>query len=329
MLHNRPAGVNFTAVVQILGSVLALLMSLLFLFLPMIEGSRAAKPSLSPGLLYGEAAVFGIFAVLGLLTAIGLFRMRSWARYSTLVFSPMPILMGLSLAAVFIIIPMLPGRAEDLRAPGVKVVEAVMVMLGLGIAALGVFWLYYFNRATTKLAFANAAGNTRSNSGIRIDGRNVPTSIALIAALALFSAVGSLPSLFFSSPALIFGLQVRGLAAKAAYVLLILLQLYAGIALLQLRAAGRVLAIALHSLWLVNSAVVAFAPTATISKLLADAVRTSNTPTAAMLDTGNPFVLMLMRGAGFFGMAMSVIILYFLLTRGWAFRNGEAAQAAA
>jgi uncharacterized membrane protein (DUF2068 family) len=119
MAQKRPAGVIVTGIIQILGSVFTLLMSALMLFLPMIQSrSRMAKPPFEPAFFYGEAVVLGIFAVLGLLTAIGLFRMKSWARYSTLIFSPMPILMGVTFAATFVVMPLLPGLTGDFQSPG-------------------------------------------------------------------------------------------------------------------------------------------------------------------------------------------------------------------
>jgi hypothetical protein len=328
MPQKPPVGVIISAVIQILGSLFALLMSAVMLLLPLIQ-SRLPKPPLAAGFVYGEAAFYGISAVLGLLTAIGLFRMKNWARFSTLIFSPIPILMGLSFAAVFLVMPMLQGHGDDLRSPGVKAVVTVMMLLGLGIAALGVFWLYYFNRAVTKLAFASAAGDTGPTIGVQIDGQSVPTSIAVIAAFAFFGALGSLPGLFFNSPAWMLGFALKGVAAKTIYVLLVVLQLYAGIALVQLKSAGRMVAIALHSLWLLNSAITAFSPAARLSKVLAEIPRWGQAQSSAQFQLGSGLMLPLMRGAAALGIVMSAIILYFLVTRGWAFRKGATAQAAA
>jgi hypothetical protein len=330
MPRNRPAGVIVSAIIQILGSLFTLLMSALMLLIPLIsKSSPHPKPPFGAGFIYGEAALYGVFAVLGFLTAIGLFRMKNWARLSTLIFSPIPILIGISFAAVFVVMPMLPGPADDLKTPGFKAVVTVTMLIGLGIAALGVFWLYYFNRTTTKLAFAIAAGDTGSLEGIQIDGQSVPTSIAVIAAFALLGALGSLPGLFLNSPALMFGFAMRGVPAKAIYVLLVLLQLYAGIALVQLNSAGRTVAIALHSLWLLNSATFAFIPATRLSKFVAEVPRWGQAQSSSRFELGSHSMLLLMRAGGAFGVLTSATILYFLVTRGWAFRKGEAAQAAA
>jgi hypothetical protein len=329
MPQKRPATVTVTAIAQVLGSGFMLLMSVLFLFLPVIQSrSRTAKPSVSLGFLHGEAAIYGVFAVLGLLTAIGLFRMKPWARYSTLVFSPMLILMGVSFAAVFVIIPMLPGHLEDLQKPGIKALVAVMMILGLGIASLGAFWLYYFNRAATRLAFANAAGETISRKGVQISGRSVPVSIAIIASLALLGVLGSIPGLFLNSPVLMFGFAVKGVAGKAVYGLLILLQLYIGIALLELKNTGRRVAIAMHSLWLLNGGILLLAPTDRLSRLIAEMPwGQAHAQSTYEFDIGS--LVRMTRGASTVGIVISIVILYYLITRGWAFRDGTVAQSAA
>ena len=84
----RPVGVTLTAIVEILGSLLVLLFSIMTLLTPaLMRNSRATAPppAIPQGMVYGITAFYGLFAVLGFLTGVGLFRMRNWARYSTLV----------------------------------------------------------------------------------------------------------------------------------------------------------------------------------------------------------------------------------------------------
>src|ERR1035441_6384091 len=109
----RPVGVVLTAVVQVLGSLLVLIASVLMLFIPVLmRGTpRPTPPSpMETQILYGAAAVYGFFAVLGFLTAIGVFRLKNWARYSTLIFAGFVVVMGLLLALEFALMP-LPGAA--------------------------------------------------------------------------------------------------------------------------------------------------------------------------------------------------------------------------
>ena len=77
----RPVGVILTAILQFLGSLAVLAMSASAVFLiarlPTTPG-LAPPPTLPAGMSLGIAAFYGLFAVLGFLTAIGLFRMRSW-----------------------------------------------------------------------------------------------------------------------------------------------------------------------------------------------------------------------------------------------------------
>src|SRR3974377_765422 len=86
----RPVGVVLTVVVQVLGSVLVLVLSVWMLFTPArMRGTPRPPPPgpMEPQFFYGAAAVYGFFAVMGFLTAIGMFRLKNWARYSTLIFA--------------------------------------------------------------------------------------------------------------------------------------------------------------------------------------------------------------------------------------------------
>src|SRR5664279_4839514 len=116
----RPVGVILTAVVQVLGSLLVLTGSVLMLLMPVLmpvlmRGTpRPTPPSpMENQIFYGVGAVYGFFAVLGFLTAIGMFRLKNWARYSTLIFAGFVVVMGLLLALEFALMPVpgMPSRA--------------------------------------------------------------------------------------------------------------------------------------------------------------------------------------------------------------------------
>jgi hypothetical protein len=327
MSEKRPVSLIVTCVVQVLGSALVLLMSAGFLFAPsIVDRSRtpaAAAPHVS---FYGMATVYGLFAVLRLLTAIGLFRLKAWARYSTLVFAASLVFVGLFIAALFVLVPITPPPHTP--APGfeqiARMTKVVMGAFGIGVAALGSFWLFYFNRNSVKHAFSRSAAGLGTTPGVVIAGRSVPLSIAIIGGLSILGAFYILLSLFLHMPTLLFGFLITGLGAIVSTLLIGLAQGYVGIALLRLQDIGRKVAIALHCLWLVNGFALLPMPIAKFESFFAGMPLWMN-PRPMPLEN----MLPLMRFSACVSIITSLVVLYFLITRGWAFRNGAAVNAAA
>ena len=84
---NKPVGVTATAVFALLGSLLMLAcLVLVGLTLLLSPGRRSLAPEARLGMTIG-LAMFAIMAAWGTTTAIGLFRLRNWARVSMLVFA--------------------------------------------------------------------------------------------------------------------------------------------------------------------------------------------------------------------------------------------------
>src|SRR5882672_9275978 len=82
----RPAGVTASAVVSIIGSAFVLLAAVGMAFAGLQGQVRDKVPNFGAAVSVA-AAVFVAFAALGAWTAIGLFKMRPWARISILVFA--------------------------------------------------------------------------------------------------------------------------------------------------------------------------------------------------------------------------------------------------
>ena len=324
----RPVGVILTVVAQVLGSLVVLLASVGMLFMPAIMHNtpRPTPPSpMEPQFFYIAAAMYGFFAVLGFLTAIGMFRVQNWARYSTLVFAGLLVAMGLTTALVFVLMPIpdLPAKADSVP-PGAMtpVVRMVMAAFPLGLAALGAAWLYYFNRASTKLCFTRA--DTASDvdaKGVLIGGKRVPLSIFVIAVLNLAGGIFAIPFAAWVPANLFFGFLVTGTAAKAITLLIGVLGVYVGIALLRLSSSGRRLAIAVNCLWLLNSVILCFAPNRMQQYFaLYDQSLGTPTPYATHPESMIPF----MRISMSIGIAVIAVILYFLVARASAFRTEAA-----
>jgi hypothetical protein len=202
--------------------------------------------------------------------------------------------------------------------------KVVMGAFGIGVAALGSFWLFYFNRNSVKGAFSRSAAGLGTTTGVVIAGRSVPLSIAIIGGLSILGAFYILLSLFLHMPTLLFGFLITGLGAIVSTLLIGLAQGYVGIALLRLQDIGRKIAIALQCLWLVNGFALLLMPIAKFKSFFASMPLWMN-PRPMPLEN----MLPLMRFSACVGIITSSVVLYFLITRGWAFRNGAGVNAAA
>jgi hypothetical protein len=319
----RPAGVILTGVFQIVGSLVVLLFSVLFLFLPLIlRNSPKPSPELPAVMIYGGAAVYGVFAVLGFLTAIGLFRLRSWARYSTLIFAGILTASGLLMALAFAVMPMVtPSGAAQTVPPGaVDVARITMIAISLSFALLGVLWLYYFNRAKTKLAFVRNNGETTGvGTGVLIGGQRVPVSIVVIAVLYLIGGAFGLAMSFWVPANIFLGIIATGVSAKLLTLVLALAGIYIGVGLLRLSENSRLLAVGMGCFHLINILVMALMP-GTMRNYLAQYSAWMNlTPQAQQLAMTGP----IMRWSFAIGLVSQLVLLYFLVTRAEAFRRGS------
>jgi hypothetical protein len=87
-------------------------------------------------------------AAWGIATSIGLFRLRNWARLSILVFSVLLVLMSAPSGLMALLMPFPAPRGAD---PSFTTVMRVgMGAFWLGLLAIGIWWLVFFNRAKVK-----------------------------------------------------------------------------------------------------------------------------------------------------------------------------------
>jgi hypothetical protein len=138
----RTTFISFSAALQALGSVLLLCFA--------IMGNFPDKTL---------PTIYVLLAAIGLLTAAGNFRLKKWARYSTSVFSVMLILFPIGIVWYYEFLNSLrdPNNAadDDLMAYMAGLL-ALLLVIAMVFAALGGFWLYYFNRSSIRQLFAKA-----------------------------------------------------------------------------------------------------------------------------------------------------------------------------
>jgi hypothetical protein len=268
----RPFGVIFFAIVLILGSLVQLLMALgmglsgTFFQKGIRSGnlpdSTAATPVLSwmPVLMYAMCVFFIALAVWGIATAVGVIRLRRWARYSILiiggllaVFSLISLLVTLLMMLVPLPMPANVDAAQAQSAQAVtRIMFGVMALVHMIVCAVGVSWLVYFNRRKVRQAFISATGKACESRR--------PVLISVIAVLNLIGAGFCLLCMFIPMPALIFGWTIDGWGKAALYLVFAALTASVGIGLWQLKEWGRLLALAMQALGLVNTAVYLLRP---------------------------------------------------------------------
>ena len=183
----RLPGIIISSIVLLLGSLFQILMGVLMGTAGVIEKRQilasgnpatgaalahsaitpaAALPPWMPIFMYVLAGFFAVLAAWGIITAIGLFRMYRWARYSVLVIGGclavfcLPA-MFFSLALLFIPLPM-PATVDPSQMNTVhsftKIIFGVVAAIYGIVGGVGVFWLVYFNLKKVRAAFADTPG---------------------------------------------------------------------------------------------------------------------------------------------------------------------------
>jgi len=243
----RSIGVTVSAIVTIVGSVFTALFGVLMLapFAMSQSDSPEAPPYARLAGFVMAGLMFGL-AAWGVTTAIGLLRLRRWARACILAFSVFMILVFGSGALVMAFLPLpAPPNAPSGLMTGLRI--GIVCFYGI-LSLIGGWWLYLFNRASVTAQFAPGPPPAR------------PLSVSMIAWFLLFGGVACFAYSWLPSPAMLFGFTITGWHAKAAYLLLGLLQLWLGIGLLRLRPLSRVLTIGFFLLGALNSLAFALLP---------------------------------------------------------------------
>ncbi len=250
----RPFGVPFSAVLLLLGSLFQLVMALMMAFTGVFLGRQMASGAMPPGpaaqmpgwmpiYMFGLCGFFVALAMWGILTAVGLFRLRRWARYSVMIIGAGLALIGLmSLLAtvVMLVVPLaVPSTLDASQAQTAQtmteVAFGVIGFLYSIMAAVGISWLVYFNLKSVRAVFAGEAGEVAKSRR--------PFLISLLAVLNVISAPCCVMAALLPFPAVIFGLILHGWQKATIYLVFAALQAAMGAGLWRLKEWGRLLAL--------------------------------------------------------------------------------------
>jgi hypothetical protein len=335
---NRSVGVTVIAVLALLGSILALLMGTLMAVVMAVapvptQPEFPASPTFFKVILLGASLVYLLPAVWGILTSIGLFRLRNWARISIIVFAVVLILMSISPLLGSLMFSFISFPRETLNPSAMTVVRLSIGAMGLGQLSVGIWWLVFFNRAKVKQQFPSQPSySIQTQPAAFTEIRSIPQrplSLTIIAWLLAVSCSFIPLSLALRAPAVPFTKVLTGWPAGVVNLLIGLMLLYIGVGLLKLKPAALKVGIGYFLFTTVNSAVFLFAPggRARLTDLMErqqemfPLLRFWQTQSAWRLDS-TPFA-MIGACAGF---AYLAALLYFLITRKEAFESAARAQ---
>jgi hypothetical protein len=244
----RPVGVTASAIVAFLGSTLALVTAPLIVgavFLEQPQASQAPPPPAAILILSGLMCV--ILGGLGIWTAVDLFRLKSWARTSILIFAGFLGASSLFTALMFMVVPMPPNVSGDT----LRYFRATM-LIGMAVPILiAVWWLVQFNTASTKAAFASVDAQPVSPR---------PISITIISLMMLIAGIWCFVPILTRTPGFLFGVALTGWAAAIVYTVFAVVSIYTGKGLLDLREPTRKMAIGWFAFWFIHAALVTLVP---------------------------------------------------------------------
>ena len=267
----RPAGLIASTVVLALVSLLQVAMALLMAaaaeFSPKAAlSARAGAPAVSPPpawlpiFMYGLAVLFLGLAIWGIATAVGLHRLRNWARLSVLVIGGGMAVIGFfsalaMLAVMFMPLPASAAMGANQAHATQIMVRAVLAFIALfyaGVLAVGIWWLVYFNRRNVRALFINAQGELEESRR--------PLLVSLFAVLLFVGAPFCAVMAFLPFPSLMFGLVLEGWEKTLFFLLYAAISACTGIGLWHLKEWGRRLALALMAVGVINCSIYAFFP---------------------------------------------------------------------
>jgi hypothetical protein len=270
----RSGGVTAAGVVLLIGSAILLLIALATAFAIPFTASKAPAAQFPPGAFAAAIIFYLALAGWGVGTAVGLFRLRPWARISILSMSILALVIGfISAVSVLILLPHIPDQQDALTMAAVRGILVASFGFPMAIAA---WWLVLFLRPGVRQQFSRAVGATvAATPFVR------PVSITVIAILLLLAVPGMLwvldltfPTRTTAIPTMVLGVLISGWGATAFNLAVLGANLALGLGLWRMKPWARTGAIAYFSFSILNLAAMALRPEH-FSRIVT-AVRTAN-----------------------------------------------------
>ncbi len=237
-----------SAVVSFIGSVIALLFSAIFV---VVASTQPEAVQNMRGASYVMAVIVAAMGTLGIVTAVGLLRLRPWARSAILVFAGMMAVFSFMGGAAMTVLPLPP--TPEMTASSMTALRRILLVVYAVPFLIAVWWLIQFNRSATKEAFtATALGESPQR----------PLSISLIGWFNIVGGAFCIGAAAAQTPAFAAGVVLTGWAATLFYVFVGAVNAYLGWHLLKLDERARILTIWWFVITIVHTAFMALTPSA-------------------------------------------------------------------
>lgn len=337
----RSGGVTAAAVVLIVGSSLLVLMAGMMGLLPLLPQPANEQNPFGMGFFYFEAVFILAIAGWGIATAVGILRLRNWARISILVISGLAIVMSFfTMLMTFLMIPIISQEAKI--PPGATTVIELFELIILGIPlGIAIWWMVLFLLKSVRVQFgaAQLVGTAQAPAGIGPtvatsvssppSGAKIPVSILVIAiyflATAPFFLLTFTVPFMRHMPVVVLGTLVRG-GSMWEYILVVAcLHVALGLGLLWRKTWAHVTTCAYCVFLLVNSIAILARPAA-LDQMLKAVQDADPFLAQSIANLPTSFFHYEMFGGAIFGIALAGTALYFLLTRREAYRMSRAAK---
>jgi hypothetical protein len=273
----RPIGLILAIIVLGMAALGQLLFAAFMLFVSFVAKHDSSGPYTpnTPGAPFNPAIMayvflgFALFVVLlaiwAITTAIGLLRLRNWARISILIIGGGMVFLG-SLSTVGLIftwiiqsrLPPPPHLSHTMQMATFSIMSAFYIF----ILAIGVWWLVYFTRATTRSLFVRPLSHPAGYDFTATDPAfphsnpsrfgHVPVAIVIMACLYFVSAFACTIMALIPFPAFLFGFMITGASTHILYVVFAIFFGSVGYGLLHLKNWARIAALTQISLGFIN-----------------------------------------------------------------------------
>jgi hypothetical protein len=264
----RPIGLILSAALLSLAALFFVVTAVFMVFAGIFVDHHpfiAATPTVTPHfyiyLMLAVAVFYAALATWATLTVIGILRLRSWARYSILIIGGLTALFsligGIGTVASRAMLPNLSAQQLNADPRIFSLVSFIIIAFYLTVAAVGVWWLVYFNLRPIRELFSIAKFQIPLSAGTVVTPDPVPTPIKIIAGFLLVGAVFCLLCIFLPFPAFFLGFILPPTVAHVLYLAFAALAAFAGYGLLHLKEPARLLTMAFLLLGFCNVAMAA------------------------------------------------------------------------
>ncbi|HEX5071338.1 MAG TPA: hypothetical protein VFV78_14070 [Vicinamibacterales bacterium] len=255
----RSAGVLAVAVATLIGSILVLGLGILTAGFALVAPA-VPQPEGKPPLPIGGALLFGSLVYIlpgiwGVVSGIGLLRLKNWARVSTIVFAVFAAFAGAGLVLALLMLLRMSVPQDDGPNAAAIVRTFTVVRLGTGILSIVLLSVaMWFGILLTRPSVGEQFGETEGRANRR------PLSITVIAVLMFITAPFIGLGLLTGAPAAFFLTMLTGPPAVGYWLAMAGILVFCGWGLLRTMRMARILAIAYFVFAILSSGVFFLAP---------------------------------------------------------------------